>query len=310
MMKHLAMALLATWGIAQATPPTTSTGINLQLPEVSSPAHIMEISMKTEDNSLLTQQQMQQAREGILHRCFILGMDYHRPRIDNKDGQLFLRLYYQLKPEDGTPPDQALQTIINERPACHILQVHPRSDEIIKLPEVQQAIARYEKDITLFCEGVGNIKEPPALPSLPAVANATGYKLVEWPCKTVSGRTVYDYLVVQSPDMAQQEQRLISNADIQTAKPDIPRKDIISIYLTPRGAATMYRLTSSLRFGKDRLAVVIDNSVIFAPTVFSPLRQGFTISGMASNEIQRALLGLQPPLPCQILLKEKATNAP
>lgn len=69
----------------------------------------------------------------------------------------------------------------------------------------------------------------------------------------------------------------------------------------------MERLTSPMHMGKQRLAIIINGTVTYAPIIHTPLSDEFTISGLSREEIDQLAAGLALPLPRPVKVQRKAT---
>ncbi|MGB0774866.1 MAG: protein translocase subunit SecD [Akkermansiaceae bacterium] len=71
----------------------------------------------------------------------------------------------------------------------------------------------------------------------------------------------------------------------------------LDVNLSSEGADKMYRATSKLNLGRDRMAIVLDGKILSAPTVNDALSKNFVISGMAdANEARAIAAALRNPL--------------
>ncbi|MGB0992275.1 MAG: protein translocase subunit SecD [Akkermansiaceae bacterium] len=71
----------------------------------------------------------------------------------------------------------------------------------------------------------------------------------------------------------------------------------LDVTLSSEGADKMYRATSKLNLGRDRMAIVLDGKILSAPTVNDALSKNFVISGMAdANEARAIAAALRNPL--------------
>ena len=87
-----------------------------------------------------------------------------------------------------------------------------------------------------------------------------------------------------------------------------PYEGKLTVELNPEGANKMFDLTSKMRPGVDRLAIVLDGKVLSAPVVQSSLGANFEISGMKdANEAKNIAAALLNPLKNPLLVEEERT---
>jgi len=87
-----------------------------------------------------------------------------------------------------------------------------------------------------------------------------------------------------------------------------PYEGKLTVELNPEGANKMFDLTSKMRPGVDRLAIVLDGKVLSAPVVQSSLGANFEISGMKdANEAKSIAAALLNPLKNPLLVEEERT---
>ena len=85
-----------------------------------------------------------------------------------------------------------------------------------------------------------------------------------------------------------------------------PHAGRLSVELNSAGASKMFQLTSKMRAGVDRLAIVLDGKVLSAPTVQEPLGAKFEISGMKDVGEAKALASaLLNPLKNPLIVEEE-----
>ncbi|MFK7911850.1 MAG: protein translocase subunit SecD [Akkermansiaceae bacterium] len=87
-----------------------------------------------------------------------------------------------------------------------------------------------------------------------------------------------------------------------------PHEGKISVKLNTEGASKMFQVTSKMRAGVDRLAIVLDGKVLSAPVVQEALGANFEISGMKDAKEGRALAAaLLNPLKNPLAVEEERT---
>ena len=152
------------------------------------------------------------------------------------------------------------------------LAVHPQSDAIIEqMRERRPRASKGEPDAAQV-----NLSGYQILP-YPQVDDRTGQPLLD-----KQRRPVIRFMVVQSPQDAEQQGTYISSADVATAAPDPARPGHLNLTLTPAAAQRMTRLTGSMPHGSSRLAIVINGLVRCAPIVHGTLSTDFTITGLTA----------------------------
>lgn len=84
-----------------------------------------------------------------------------------------------------------------------------------------------------------------------------------------------------------------------------PYEGQLHITLSKLGGEKMFQLTSKMRHGSDRLAIVIDGEVLSAPTVQAAIRQKFAIAGLGNAEDAKKLAdALRNPLPHRLTVEK------
>lgn len=87
-----------------------------------------------------------------------------------------------------------------------------------------------------------------------------------------------------------------------------PHEGKLTVELNAEGANKMFDLTSKMRHGQDRLAIVLDGKVLSAPVVQSSLGSNFEISGMNdAAEAKSIAAALLNPLKNPLLVEEERT---
>lgn len=87
-----------------------------------------------------------------------------------------------------------------------------------------------------------------------------------------------------------------------------PHEGKLTVELNAEGANKMFDLTSKMRHGEDRLAIVLDGKVLSAPVVQSSLGSNFEISGMNdAAEAKSIAAALLNPLKNPLLVEEERT---
>lgn len=103
----------------------------------------------------------------------------------------------------------------------------------------------------------------------------------------------------------------LSGANIASAYPDPSQPDAVGVTLDSEGTDKMIALTSDMRLGVDRLAIVLDDEVISAPVVQARLAKVFSISGLREpGEVQTLVNALMNPLENPLVVDEERTVSP
>ncbi len=104
----------------------------------------------------------------------------------------------------------------------------------------------------------------------------------------------------------------IGSSDIARAMPSLSQPDAVEITLNKRGTDKMIALTTHMRPGLDRIAIVLDGKVISAPTVQQvPLGKNFIIEGLNQpGEIKTLANALMNPMENQLKIDDVRTLSP
>ena len=195
-----------------------------------------------------------------------------------------------------------LEQLLNAQMSLQILRVHPHSDRVLRHGRVRDAIDAYERAMSIYESGLDSKAEEPELPALPERLNLPDYMLAEQPViSSADAAGHYEYLVLQRPEAAAEDEvlideKLVEKVEVQT--------NGVSITFTADGAARLHALTSSMKQGQDRLALVLDGCVVSAPIVHAPLRKTVLISGLSESERELLSSGFGIPLPVPVRIVE------
>lgn len=101
----------------------------------------------------------------------------------------------------------------------------------------------------------------------------------------------------------------LGGADIALATPSPSRADGVSITLNDAGTDKMIKLTTNMRKGVDRIAIVLDGEVISAPTVNqTPLGKNFEVTGLNEpGEVKNLANALMNPLENALVVESFST---
>ncbi|MGC4016152.1 MAG: protein translocase subunit SecF [Luteolibacter sp.] len=104
----------------------------------------------------------------------------------------------------------------------------------------------------------------------------------------------------------------LTGNDVSRANPSMHAQGTVEIELNSAGGDKMIALTEHMQPGVDRIAVVLDNKVISAPTVQSvPLGRSFTITGVdRPGEAQELSNALMNPLENGLKVEEARSVSP
>jgi SecD/SecF fusion protein len=103
----------------------------------------------------------------------------------------------------------------------------------------------------------------------------------------------------------------LGGSDVSRATPSQRQLDAVDIKLNSAGGSKMLALTQQMRPGQDRLAVVLDDEVICAPTVNGVLASEFVITGLERpGETREVADALMNPLENGLLVEEERSVSP
>jgi SecD/SecF fusion protein len=107
-------------------------------------------------------------------------------------------------------------------------------------------------------------------------------------------------------------QAALDGSNIQNAVPSIQRSDAVDITLNREGEDKMIALTKDMRPNIDRIAIVLDDKVISAPSVQTvPLGKDFIITGLDNSEERKSLANaLMNPLVNALNVDQERTVSP
>ncbi len=118
-----------------------------------------------------------------------------------------------------------------------------------------------------------------------------GYAAFEYQYKDEDGRDITRAILLD-------RRAALGGNDISRATPSMSRQDAVDISLNGDGAKKMIALTTPMKPGEDRIAIVLDGKVKSAPVVRStPLGRNFVIEGLKEpGEVQSLAAALMNPL--------------
>ncbi len=203
---------------------------------------------------------------------------------------------------------RGMEGIFNGRISMQLLRVHPDSDTLVLDGEVQEQLEQYESAMVEYEEHAGGDEPAPVLPKLPHHLRVADYMLAEFPVVSPEdGNASFEYLVVQRPEVAAEDDMLVTELDVDRAELD-PARACVVFTFTRRGADALGRLTRSMKQGRERLAIVLNGVVVSAPVVHAELGSQCFISGL-SMELCRAVvddLSMLLPVPVRVVSCQRA----
>lgn len=275
----------------------------MKLPEPAAEVAVLperELVLEPQCEGEVTGREEERMMAAIQFRCELVGLRGVQVR---REGRNFLvRVNNGLIPsmEEYTETLDEIEYILNERTSMLLLRVHPDSEILVCDGEVHELLVDYETAMVAYEEHPEEYESAPQIPPLPARLRLPGYMLVEY--RVVSpedGSGHYEYMVVQRPEAAAEEELLVTELEVERAAIDVVQEHI-DVELTARGGDTLARLTRSMRQGQDRLAILLNGSLVCAPVVHAELGCSFFISGLNLEERERMVDGLAMPLPVPV----------
>lgn len=203
--------------------------------------------------------------------------------------------------------EKAVQTVrerIDSTGAKESMVVVQGKDKIlVQIPETDPAKVAQQREIITR---IAHLELLPVHPSNSALIAARqefvpGYKLYNYEYKDDEGVTHQEKLFLSKRES-------LTGNDVSFAQPDGVRPGIVNVTLSSKGGEKMIRLTEGMRKQVDRIAVVLDNRVVTAPTVQSTLSSQFQISGMdGPGEAENVSRVLNNPLESPLRILEQRT---
>lgn len=282
---------------------TVAPLIGISVPEPEPPAAVLpvhELVLELCAERELDACEEERMMAAIQYRCEWLGLRGVQVR---RAGRRFLvRVESGLikNMEEYTETLDRLESVLNERTSMQLLRVHPDADTLVMDGEVQERLEEYEVSMVAYEESGGEDAQPPAVPQLPRHLRVPDFMLAESAVVSAEdGSAHYEYLVVQRPEVAAEDEMLVTEQDVDRASLNSLRHSV-DFTLTPRGAETLTRLTRSMKLGKDRLAILLNGVVVSAPVVHAELGGQFFISGLSVEQCQSVADSLVMPLPVKV----------
>ncbi len=255
----------------------------------------LEVQPKMDDRGNIvppTEEDMQQACNILEERLNSTGTS--EVQILHSNNKILIQIPQQDSQNEERNKEKidAMVKMLTKMAKLELLAVYPESERVIADPETQEAIALYEQRMEEYRAAVARDEKgvrPPALPRIPARLGLNDYMILAYPHtddetgKPVldkHGRQVVEYMVLQKPYAAMQQDVYITGKEVSRAQPDYMRKGYVDVVLNGTGASRMGRLTGGMTIGRDRLAVVLNNQIKCAPVVQAVLHKEFNISGL------------------------------
>ncbi|MBR5196251.1 MAG: hypothetical protein IKW48_08970 [Akkermansia sp.] len=282
---------------------TVAPLIGISVPEPEPAAAVLpvhELVLEPCEERELDAREEERMMAAIQYRCEWVGLRGVQVR---RDGRRFLvRVESGLikSMEEYTETLDRLESVLNERTSMQLLRVHPDADTLVMDGELQEMLEEYEVSMVAYEESGGEDAQPPAVPQLPRHLRVPDFMLAESAVVSAEdGSAHYEYLVVQRPEVAAEDEMLVTEQDVDRASLNSQRPSV-DFTLTPRGAETLTRLTRSMKLGKDRLAILLNGVVVSAPVVHAELGGQFFISGLSVEQCQSVADSLVMPLPVKV----------
>jgi SecD/SecF fusion protein len=218
-------------------------------------------------------------------------------------------------PVTATAVQQAIQTVekrLNNRGTADLLIVAQGNDRIlVQMPGVSPEEASAVREIL---EKIAKLELKAVHPESSALANRLaaekeadrvlppGYKLYVLSDEDEDGQVITENILLK------RRSALDGSYIVHAQELYGPYEGKLTVELNPEGANKMFDLTSKMRPGVDRLAIVLDGKVLSAPVVQSSLGANFEISGMKdANEAKNIAAALLNPLKNPLLVEEERT---
>lgn len=225
----------------------------------------------------------------------------------------------QVKPNviDGKPiplthnaMEQACSTInerLNATGANEVTVMPQGADKIlIQIPETNQEKIKQQREI------ITKIAHLELLPVHPenrellskGIERIPGWELYTYSFTDDSGKDHTEKLFLTKRSQ-------LSGRDIASAYASPEQRGHVNVTLSSVGADKMWKITSLMKPGYDRLAIVLDGRVVSAPVVQSKLSRNFSISGLDKpGEAEQLAKTLSNPLTNQLdILEERQVSA-
>ena len=259
-----------------------------------------ELVLEPQCEHEITGREEERMMAAIQYRCEMVGLRGVQVRRDGTHFVVRVNSGLITRMEEYSETLDELESVLNERTSLQLLRVHADADTLVMDGMVQEMLVGYETAMVAYEESGGEGATPPALPQLPQHLRVPDYALAEYTVFSAEdGSARFEYLVVQRPEVAAEDEMLVTEQDVERAALDAQRP-CVTFSRTPRGAETLTRLTRSMKLGQDRLAILLNGVVVSAPVVHAELGAQFFITGLSAEQCQSVADGLVMPLPVQV----------
>ena len=286
-------------GILSALAPLA--GINIPRPEpAAAPLPARELVLEPQCDRELSAREEERMLAAIRYRCELVGLRGVQVRPDG--GKYILQVNSGLitRLEEYTDTLDELESILNERTSMQMLRVHPNSEILVLDGEVQELLVAYETAVVAYEENHAADEAAPRIPALPARLRLSAYMLAEQQVLSQEdGSTRFEYMVVQRPEAAAEDEVLLTELEVERAELE-PARNAIFITFTQQGGDILSRLTRQMKKGRERLAILINGVVVSAPIVHAELGCSCTVTGMSQEQCNAVVDGLAMPLPVPV----------
>ncbi len=132
-----------------------------------------------------------------------------------------------------------------------------------------------------------------------------GYRVYQYKHKDADGNEIVTPILLN-------RRVALGNSDIAMAMPSPTQMNAVKITLNDLGTDKMIALTSNMRPGVDRIAIVLDGKVVSAPVVRQvPLGRNFIVEGLNKpGEGTTLASALMHPLENQLKIDDMRTISP
>ncbi|MGB1129759.1 MAG: protein translocase subunit SecD, partial [Haloferula sp.] len=229
-----------------------------------------------------------------------------QPNVDPTTGDVI--------PLTPTALDQAVETIekrLNSMGNSDLMIAKSGSDRIIlQMPGMDPESAAEVREVL---QKVAKLELKEVSPQSRALAELVyngeevvpGFRAYKYDGETRTGEAYTEYLLLDN-------RTAVDGKDVADAWPQTAGADHqVGIKLTGDGGSKMGNLTKDMNLGVDRIAVLLDDEVIVAPTVNDRLRSNFVIMGQRSFEEAGKLASqLLNPMENALEIEEERTVSP
>lgn len=278
-------------------------GVSAETCMPASPPAARELVLETRPECGLDAAGQQRMQQALQQRFRLVGLQQVETRCEGATRFVVLLPGAVAQQLDEVPAMcSELEQLLNTRMSLQLLRVHPHSDRLLRHARVRDAIDAYEKAMAAYEMGQSSSTVAPGLPPLPERLQLPDYMLAEQPVMSASDASGhYEYLVLQRPEAAAAEELLVDENQVEKVE---VVADSVSITFTATGAERIFTLTNNMKLGQDRLALVLDGSVVSAPVVHAPLRREVRVSGLSEGERELISSGFGIPLPAPLRIVE------